>query len=245
VPRKWALLQPVDATSVEERIPGADLQDATTIVRLFAAPRGIIFIQAGCVDNPRKPNLDLADPASRVRMHPVPHQFLQQTLLAALVTHHAKKKATKGAGRLLNNMARAPSLVTPTSARSGFGECESLSRTPITLPVAIVPTGRAQREYIKSTWFSLTKKATAHTEACPVPVLQPIAPNRDNAVKFLGLPVLRQRTVLTSLRATTEVTPPLQVWNAESVAKLGEFKAGRGSPTRKWRKNIPAARKNL
>ena len=106
--KEMGLLQSVDSDILEERIP-SNLQDADNDWFGFSQRARIIFYSKDAVDNPPQNYLDLADPAyeGQVCIRSSTNSY-NQTLLAALVTHHGEEKATEWAQGVVNNMARDP-----------------------------------------------------------------------------------------------------------------------------------------
>ena len=214
--KEMGLLQSVDSDILEERIP-SNLQDADNDWFGFSQRARIIFYSKDAVDN--------------------------QTLLAALVTHHGEEKATEWAQGVVNNMARAPQGGDTDQLRGLVsGECEiSVSNSYYF--------ARAIRTEVDGLSADLDKIGLvfpdqegngAHMNLSGAGVAAN-APNRDNAVKFLEY--LSSDSAQSYFSAGNDEFPAVEgVELADSVEKLGEFKADEVNLS-EVAKNIPTAQK--
>ncbi|MBQ0717606.1 MAG: Fe(3+) ABC transporter substrate-binding protein [Sulfitobacter litoralis] len=241
--KEMGLLQPVDSDILEERIPG-NLQDADNEWFGFSQRARIIFYSKDAVDNPPQTYLDLADPTyeGQVCIRSSTNSY-NQTLLAALVTHHGEEKATEWAQGVVNNMARAPQGGDTDQLRGLVsGECEvSVSNSYYF--------ARAIRTEVDGLSADLDKIGLvfpdqdgngAHMNLSGAGVAAN-APNRDNAVKFLEY--LASDSAQSYFSAGNDEFPAVEgVELAESVEKLGTFKADEVNLS-EVAKNIPTAQK--
>ncbi len=241
--KEMGLLQSVDSDILEERIP-SNLQDADNDWFGFSQRARIIFYSKDAVDNPPQNYLDLADPAyeGQVCIRSSTNSY-NQTLLAALVTHYGEEKATEWAQGVVNNMARAPQGGDTDQLRGLVsGECEiSVSNSYYF--------ARAIRTEVDGLSADLDKICLvfpdqegngAHMNLSGAGVAAN-APNRDNAVKFLEY--LSSDSAQSYFSAGNDEFPAVEgVELAESVEKLGEFKADEVNLS-EVAKNIPTAQK--
>ena len=241
--KEMGLLQSVDSDILEERIP-SNLQDADNDWFGFSQRARIIFYSKDAVDNPPQNYLDLADPAyeGQVCIRSSTNSY-NQTLLAALVTHHGEEKATEWAQGVVNNMARAPQGGDTDQLRGLVsGECEiSVSNSYYF--------ARAIRTEVDGLSADLDKIGLvfpdqegngAHMNLSGAGVAAN-APNRDNAVKFLEY--LSSDSAQSYFSAGNDEFPAVEgVELADSVEKLGTFKADEVNLS-EVAKNIPTAQK--
>ncbi len=241
--KEMGLLQSVDSDILEERIP-SNLQDADNDWFGFSQRARIIFYSKDAVDNPPQNYLDLADPAyeGQVCIRSSTNSY-NQTLLAALVTHHGEEKATEWAQGVVNNMARAPQGGDTDQLRGLVsGECEiSVSNSYYF--------ARAIRTEVDGLSADLDKIGLvfpdqegngAHMNPSGAGVAAN-APNRDNAVKFLEY--LSSDSAQSYFSAGNDEFPAVEgVELADSVEKLGTFKADEVNLS-EVAKNIPTAQK--
>jgi len=118
--------------------------------------------------------------------------------------------------------------MTPTSCAVCFsGECGNLVSNSNYFARAIRTTWTAALILIKSRGFSPNQERNgAHMENLfRLPCCKPMRQTRDNAVKFLDVPVLEHAQPTSLCRATTNYPPFLGVKTGEVVAIVGEFKA--------------------
>jgi iron(III) transport system substrate-binding protein len=241
--KNMGLLQPVDSDILEDRIP-ANLQDTDNNWFGFSQRSRIIFYAKDTVDTPPMNYLDLADPAyeGKICIRSSTNSY-NQTLLAALVTHHGEEKATEWAQGVVDNMARAPQGGDTDQLRGIVsGECEIAVSNSYYFARAIrTDVSGVSADIAKIGWVFPDQDGTgAHMNLSGAGVAAN-APNRDNAVKFLEY--LSSDSSQSYFSAGNDEFPAVEgVELADSVAKLGEFKADEVNLS-EVAENIPTAQK--
>ncbi len=241
--KNMGLLQSVDSDVLEDRIP-ANLQDNDNKWFGFSQRSRIIFYAKNSVDTPPMTYLELADPAykGKVCIRSSSNSY-NQTLLAAIVTHHGEEEATAWAQGVVDNMARAPQGGDTDQLRGIVsGECEiAVSNTYYFARALRTDVSGVSAEIDKIGWVFPDQDGTgAHMNLSGAGVAVN-APNRDNAVKFLEY--LSSDSAQAYFSAGNDEFPAVKgVELAESVAKLGEFKADEVNLS-EVAENIPTAQK--
>ncbi|NOR31993.1 MAG: extracellular solute-binding protein [Sulfitobacter sp.] len=241
--KNMGLLQSVDSDVLEDRIP-ANLQDNDNKWFGFSQRSRIIFYAKDSVDTPPMTYLELADPAykGKVCIRSSSNSY-NQTLLAAIVTHHGEEEATAWAQGVVDNMARAPQGGDTDQLRGIVsGECEiAVSNTYYFARALRTDVSGVSAEIDKIGWVFPDQEGTgAHMNLSGAGVAVN-APNRDNAVKFLEY--LSSDSAQAYFSAGNDEFPAVKgVELAESVAKLGEFKADEVNLS-EVAENIPTAQK--
>ena len=223
--KEMGLLQSVDSDILEERIP-SNLQDADNDWFGFSQRARIIFYSKDAVDNPPQNYLDLADPAyeGQVCIRSSTNSY-NQTLLAALVTHHGEEAATDWAKGVVANMARAPQGGDTDQLRGIVsGECEIAVGNSYYFARSIrkdVKGLSADRDMIG--WvFPAQNAEGAHMNLSGGGVAAH-APNRENAIKFLEY--LSSDTAQQYFSGGNDEYPSVPgVGLSASVARLGLFR---------------------
>ena len=237
------VLQPVESAVLEERIP-ASLRDADNEWFGFSQRARIIFYNKERVPTPPQTYLALADPAyeGMVCIRSSTNTY-NQTLLAAMITHHGTEVATDWARGVVANMAREPQGGDTDQLRGlASGECD----------IAVANTyyfARALRDDVEGVsdhldiigWLFPSQQAEgAHMNLSGGGVAAH-APNREAAVKFLEYLASDQAQIYFS--AGNDEYPAVPgVPLADSVARLGEFKPDEVNLS-EVAKNIPEAQK--
>tara|TARA_R110002012_G_scaffold69247_2_gene179308 strand:+ start:2598 stop:3626 length:1029 start_codon:yes stop_codon:yes gene_type:complete len=241
--KNMGLLQSVDSDILEERIP-ANLQDNENDWFGFSQRARIIFYAKDAVDSPPVTYLDLADPAlkGKVCIRSSSNEY-NQTLLAAIVTHHGEEKATEWAQGVVGNMARSPQGGDTDQLRGLVsGECEiAVSNSYYFARALRTDVDGVSTEIDKIGWIFPDQDGNgAHMNLSGAGVAAN-APNRDNAVKFLEY--LSSDSAQVYFSSGNDEFPAVKgVALAESVAKLGEFKADEVNLS-DVAQNIPTAQK--
>jgi iron(III) transport system substrate-binding protein len=241
--KNMGLLQSVDSEILEERIP-SNLQDTENEWFGFSQRARIIFYAKDTVDTPPLTYLDLADPAyeGKVCIRSSSNEY-NQTLLAAIVTHYGEEKATAWAQGVVDNMARAPQGGDTDQLRGLVsGECEvAVSNTYYFARALRTDVDGVSGEIDKIGWvFPDQEDIGAHMNLSGAGVAAN-APNRDNAVKFLEY--LSSESAQVYFSTGNDEFPAVKgVPLADSVAKLGEFKADDVNLS-EVAENIPTAQK--
>lgn len=241
--KNMGLLQSVDSDILEERIP-ANLQDNENDWFGFSQRARIIFYAKDAVDSPPVTYLDLADPAlkGKVCIRSSSNEY-NQTLLAAIVTHHGEEKATEWAQGVVGNMARSPQGGDTDQLRGLVsGECEiAVSNSYYFARALRTDVDGVSAEIDKIGWIFPDQDGNgAHMNLSGAGVAAK-APNRDNAVKFLEY--LSSDSAQVYFSSGNDEFPAVKgVALAESVAKLGEFKADEVNLS-DVAQNIPTAQK--
>jgi iron(III) transport system substrate-binding protein len=241
--KNMGLLQSVDSELLEERIP-SNLQDTENEWFGFSQRARIIFYANETVDTPPMTYLDLADPAyeGKVCIRSSSNEY-NQTLLAAIVTHYGEEKATAWAQGVVDNMARAPQGGDTDQLRGIVsGECEvAVSNTYYFARALRTDVDGVSGDIDKISWvFPDQEGFGAHMNLSGAGVAAN-APNRDNAVKFLEY--LSSESAQIYFSTGNDEFPAVKgVPLADSVAKLGEFKADDVNLS-EVAKNIPTAQK--
>lgn len=219
------VLQAIDSPVLEARVPGY-LQDSDNQWFGFSLRARIIFYDKEDVQNPPRSYADLADPAYKgmvcIRSS---SNVYNQTMLAAMITHHGEDAAREWAGNVVANFARDPQGGDTDQLRGIVsGECD----------VAVSNTyymARALRREVKGVSDSLDRLgwifpdqggAGAHMNLSGGGVAAH-APNRDNAIAFLEYLASDQAQKYFS--AGNDEYPAVPgVGLSPSVAALGFFK---------------------
>ncbi|WP_372989336.1 Fe(3+) ABC transporter substrate-binding protein [Sulfitobacter sp.] len=241
--KNMGLLQSVDSDILEERIP-ANLQDNENDWFGFSQRARIIFYAKDTVDSPPVTYLDLADPAlkGKVCIRSSSNEY-NQTLLAAIVTHHGEEKATEWAQGVVGNMARSPQGGDTDQLRGLVsGECEiAVSNSYYFARALRTDVDGVSTEIDKIGWIFPDQDGNgAHMNLSGAGVAAN-APNRENAVKFLEY--LSSDSAQVYFSSGNDEFPAVKgVALAESVAKLGEFKADEVNLS-DVAQNIPTAQK--
>jgi len=241
--KNMGLLQPVESAVLEERIP-ANLQDTDNDWFGFSQRARIIFYNKNSVDVPPANYMDLADPAykGKVCIRSSTNEY-NQTLLAAIVTHFGENKATEWAEGVVDNMARAPQGGDTDQLRGLIsGECEvSVSNSYYFARALRTDVNGLSDNIDQIGWVFPDQDGNgAHMNLSGAGVAAN-APNRDNAVKFLEY--LASDSAQAYFSAGNDEFPAVKgVELAESVAKLGEFKADEINLS-EVAQNIPTAQK--
>lgn len=224
--KDMGLLQSVDSEELESRIP-ANLQDDDNTWFGMSQRSRIIFYNKNTVDNPPQTYLDLADPAykGQVCIRSSSNAY-NQTLLAAIVTHEGEEAATEWAKGVVENMARAPQGGDTDQLRGIVsGECDIAVSNTYYFARAIrqdVDGVSAEIDTIGWVWPDQDGNG-AHMNLSGAGVAAN-APNKENAVKFLEY--LASDSAQQYFSAGNDEFPTVKgVELAESVKKLGEFKA--------------------
>lgn len=237
------ILQSVDSAVLEDRIPG-NLQDADNQWFGFSQRSRIIFYDKADVPEPPQTYADLADPKykGQVCIRSSSNAYMQ-TLLAAIIEHEGEDAAKAWAEGVVANFAREPQGGDTDQLRGLVsGECD----------IAVANTyyfARALRKDVKGLsdsvdaigWVFPDQDGNgAHMNLSGAGVAAH-APNRDNAIKFLEYLSGDQAQIYFS--AGNDEYPAVEgVDLAESVRKLGEFKADTVDLSA-VADNIPAAQK--
>ncbi len=227
------LLQPVESAVLEERIP-ASLRDADNQWFGFSQRARIIFYNKERVPTPPQTYLALADPAyeGMVCIRSSTNTY-NQTLLAAMITHHGTEVATDWARGVVANMAREPQGGDTDQLRGlASGECD----------IAVANTyyfARALRDDVEGVsdhldiigWLFPSQEAEgAHMNLSGGGVAAH-APNREAAVKFLEYLASDQAQIYFS--AGNDEYPAVPgVPLAELGGQAGRVQGRRGQPLR-------------
>lgn len=237
------LLQSVDSDILEERIP-ANLQDADNQWFGFSQRSRIIFYDKDEITDPPQTYLDLADPEYKgeVCIRSSSNAY-NQTLLAAIITHEGEEAAKEWAAGVVDNMARPPQGGDTDQLRGLVsGECGiAVSNTYYFARAIRTNVDGVSDSIDQIAWVFPDQEGNgAHMNLSGAGVAAN-APNRDNAVKFLEYLASDQAQVYFS--AGNDEYPAVPgVEMAESVEKLGEFKADEVNLS-EVAENIPAAQR--
>ncbi|GGH34627.1 iron(III) transport system substrate-binding protein [Cribrihabitans marinus] len=237
------VLQSIDSDVLEERIP-ANLQDNDNQWFGFSQRARIIFYDKNEVENPPQTYVDLADPAYKGMVcHRSSTNVYSQTLLSAVIENHGAEAAKAWAQGMVDNFARDPQGGDTDQLRGIVsGECD----------IAVANTyyfARALRKDVDGLsseidmigWvFPAQDAEGAHMNLSGGGVAAN-APNRENAIKFLEYLASDQAQQYFSA-GNDEFPAAPGVPLAESVQKLGEFKAD-DVDLSKVAKNVPEAQK--
>lgn len=237
------LLQSVDSEILEERIP-ANLQDADNQWFGFSQRSRIIFYDKDEITDPPQTYAELADPKYKgeicIRSSSNPYN---QTLLAAIITHDGEEAAKTWAEGVVANMARPPQGGDTDQLRGLVsGECGiAVSNTYYFARANRTDVDGVSDSIDQIGWVFPDQEGNgAHMNLSGAGVAAN-APNRDNAVKFLEYLASDQAQVYFS--AGNDEYPAVDgVEIAESVKKLGEFKADEVNLS-DVAENIPAAQR--
>ncbi|MDP5218378.1 Fe(3+) ABC transporter substrate-binding protein [Ruegeria sp. 2205SS24-7] len=237
------VLQSIDSAVLEERIP-ANLQDSDNQWYGFSQRARIIFFDKNDVANPPMTYVDLAKPEYKGMVcHRSSSNVYSQTLLSAVIENHGAEAAKGWAQGMVDNFARDPQGGDTDQLRGLVsGECD----------ISVANTyyfARALRKDVKGLtpeiemigWvFPAQEAEGAHMNLSGGGVAAH-APNKDNAVKFLEYLASDQAQQYFS--AGNDEFPAVEgVALAESVQKLGEFKAD-DVDLSAVAKNVPEAQK--
>ncbi len=237
------LLQSVDSDILEERIP-ANLQDEDNQWFGFSQRSRIIFYDKDEISEPPQTYLDLADPKYKgeVCIRSSSNAY-NQTLLAAIITHEGEEAAKEWAAGVVDNMARPPQGGDSDQLRGLVsGECGiAVSNTYYFARAIRTDVDGISDSIDQIGWVFPDQDGNgAHMNLSGAGVAAN-APNRDNAVKFLEYLASDQAQVYFS--AGNDEYPAVPgVEMAESVEKLGEFKADEVNLS-EVAENIPAAQR--
>ncbi|MEM9797285.1 MAG: Fe(3+) ABC transporter substrate-binding protein [Pseudomonadota bacterium] len=235
------LLQSVDSTILEERIP-ANLQDSDNQWFGFSQRARIFFYDKEDVANPPQTYTDLADPAyAGMVCHRSSSNVYSQTLLSAVIENHGEAAARDWAQGVVNNFARDPQGGDTDQLRGIVsGECDvSVSNTYYF--------ARAIRKDVEGVSSDIDKIGVlfpsqegegAHMNLSGGGVAAN-APNRDNAVRFLEYLASDQAQQYFSA-GNDEYPAVATVARSESVQSLGEF-TGDDVSLSAVAKNLPLA----
>ncbi|MFA3916930.1 extracellular solute-binding protein [Ruegeria hyattellae] len=220
------VLQSIDSTVLEDRIP-ANLQDSDNQWYGFSQRARIIFFDKNDIASPPMTYVDLAKPEYKGMVcHRSSSNVYSQTLLASVIENHGTEAAKSWAQGMVDNFARDPQGGDTDQLRGIVsGECE----------ISVANTyyfARALRKDVKGLtpdiemigWvFPAQDAEGAHMNLSGGGVAAH-APNKDNAVLFLEYLASDQAQQYFS--AGNDEFPAVDgVALAESVQKLGEFKA--------------------
>ncbi|WP_372570645.1 extracellular solute-binding protein [Ruegeria jejuensis] len=237
------VLQSIDSAVLEERIP-ANLQDSDNQWYGFSQRARIIFFDKNDVANPPMTYVDLAKPEYKGMVcHRSSSNVYSQTLLSAVIENHGAEAAKGWAQGMVDNFARDPQGGDTDQLRGIVsGECD----------ISVANTyyfARALRKDVKGLtpeiemigWvFPAQQAEGAHMNLSGGGVAAH-APNKDNAVLFLEYLASDQAQQYFS--AGNDEFPAVEgVALAESVQKLGEFKADEVDLSA-VAKNVPEAQK--
>lgn len=219
------ILQPIESTVLETRIPG-NLQDSDNQWFGFSQRARIIFYDKNEVSDPPMTYADLADPKYKgmVCIRSSTNTY-NQTLLASIIENQGEQAARDWANGVVANMAREPQGGDTDQMRGVVsGECE----------IAVGNTyyfARSHRKDVKGLsadrdmigWVFPSQNAEgAHMNLSGGGVALN-APNRDNAIKFLEYLSSDQAQQYFS-NGNDEYPAVPGVGLSPSVASLGFFK---------------------
>ncbi|HCE72535.1 Fe(3+) ABC transporter substrate-binding protein [Ruegeria pomeroyi] len=241
--KEAGLLQAIDSAVLEDRIP-ANLQDSDNQWFGFSQRARLYFYDKAGVSAPPATYLDLADPAykGQVCIRSSTNTY-NQTLLAAIITHHGEDVARDWAESVVANMAREPQGGDTDQLRGIVsGECGIAVSNSYYF-------ARALRSDVKGLSGEIDKIGIAFpsqdAEGAHMNLsgggVAAHAPNRDNAVKFLEYLASDQAQVYFS-NGNDEYPAVTGVDLADNVAALGEFKADEVNLS-EVAANIPMAQK--
>ena len=241
--KEAGLLQSIDSTVLEERVP-ANLQDSDNEWFGFSQRGRIIFFNKDKVANPPATYADLAKPEYKgmVCIRSSSNTY-NQTLLASIVTHEGPEAAKSWAEGIVANMARDPQGGDTDQLRGIVsGECDIAVSNTYYFARAIrkdVKGLSAERDMVG--WvFPNQDSYGAHMNLSGGGVAAH-APNKENAVLFLEYLASDQAQQYFS--SGNDEFPAVEgVELADSVKALGEFKADEVNLS-EVAKNIPEAQK--
>jgi iron(III) transport system substrate-binding protein len=218
------LLQSIDSTILEERIPD-NLQDNDNQWFGFSQRARVIFYDKADVTNPPMTYLDLADPAyaGLVCIRSSSNTY-NQTLLASIIENHGEDVARAWAQGVVDNMARDPQGGDTDQLRGIVsGECEIAVSNTYYFARALrtdVDGVSESIDMIGLQWPSQDAEG-AHVNLSGAGVATN-APNRDNAILFLEYLASDQAQQYFS--AGNDEFPAVEgVALSAEVASLGDF----------------------
>ena len=218
------LLQSIDSTILEERIPN-NLQDSDNQWFGFSQRARVIFYDKADVTNPPMTYLDLADPAyaGLVCIRSSSNTY-NQTLLASIIENHGEDVARAWAQGVVDNMARDPQGGDTDQLRGIVsGECEIAVSNTYYFARALrsdVDGVSESIDMIGLQWPSQDAEG-AHVNLSGAGVATN-APNRDNAILFLEYLASDQAQQYFS--AGNDEFPAVEgVALSAEVASLGDF----------------------
>jgi iron(III) transport system substrate-binding protein len=218
------LLQSIDSTILEERIPD-NLQDNDNQWFGFSQRARVIFYDKADVTNPPMTYLDLADPAyaGLVCIRSSSNTY-NQTLLASIIENHGEDVARAWAQGVVGNMARDPQGGDTDQLRGIVsGECEIAVSNTYYFARALrtdVDGVSESIDMIGLQWPSQDAEG-AHVNLSGAGVATN-APNRDNAILFLEYLASDQAQQYFS--AGNDEFPAVEgVALSAEVASLGDF----------------------
>ncbi|WP_425044783.1 extracellular solute-binding protein [Primorskyibacter sp. S87] len=237
------ILQPVDSTILEERIP-ANLQDTDNQWFGYSQRGRIIFYDKNDVAEPPMNYADLADPKYKglVCIRSSSNTY-NQTLLASIVTHAGADAAKAWAEGVVANMARDPQGGDTDQLRGIVsGECDISVSNTYYFARSIrkdVKGLSADRDMIG--WVFPDQGGNGAHMNLSGGGLAAHAPNKDNAIKFLEYLASDQAQLYFSA-GNDEFPAVTGVELADPVKALGEFRADDVNLA-DVAKNIPEAQK--
>lgn len=220
------VLQSIDSAVLEEKIP-ANLQDADNQWFGFSQRSRIIFYNKETTKNIPATYMDLAKPEfkGQVCIRSSSNTY-NQTLLAAIVTHHGEAAAKDWAAGVVANMARPPKGGDTDQLRGLVsGECDVSVSNSYYFARAIRKNVKGVSEHRDQIGWVFPSQETvgAHMNLSGAGVAVN-APNKENAIKFLEyLASDSAQKYFSSGNDEFPVVPGVEL--APSVAALGEFKA--------------------
>ncbi|MQY41713.1 extracellular solute-binding protein [Epibacterium sp. SM1969] len=220
------VLQSIDSAVLEERIP-TNLQDADNQWFGFSQRSRIIFYSKENTKNVPQTYLDLAKPEfkGKVCIRSSRNTY-NQTLLAAIVTHHGEDAAKDWAAGIVDNMARPPKGGDIDQLRGLVsGECEVAVSNSYYFARAIRKNVKGVSDNLDQIGWIFPSQDTvgAHMNLSGAGVAVN-APNKENAIKFLEYLASDSAQKYFSW-GNDEFPVVAGVERAPSVKELGEFKA--------------------
>ena len=222
------ILQAVDSTVLEERIP-ANLRDAANEWFGFSQRARIVFYDMNDVSEPPRTYLELADPKYRGQVcSRSSTNVYTQTLMAAMIENHGEDAARDWAQGVVDNFAREPQGGDTDQLRALVsGECDvSLSNTYYfarAIRTEVDGLGADERTMIGWVFPRMGPDAGSHVNLSAGGIAAN-APNRDNAVRFLEYLASDQAQTYFSA-GNDEYPVVVGVPVSKSVAALGELEA--------------------
>jgi iron(III) transport system substrate-binding protein len=241
--KDMGLLQPTESEVLETRIP-ENLQDSDNEWFGLSQRSRIIFYNNETVDNPPQTYAALADPAykGQICIRSSSNEY-NQTLLAAIITHEGEEAAREWAQGVLDNMAREPQGGDTDQLRGVVsGECDiAVSNTYYFARAHRTSVDGVSDQIGKIGWVWPDQDGNgAHMNLSGGGVAAN-APNPENAVRFLEY--LASNSAQEYFSQGNDEFPAVEgVALADSVAKLGEFKADTVNLS-DVAENVPAAQK--
>ena len=219
------LLQSVDSSTLEARIPGY-LQDAENQWFGLSQRARIIFYDKETVSSPPRTYAALADPqyAGKICIRSSSNAY-NQTLLAAMITHNGEDVARNWAAGIVSNMARSPQGGDTDQLRGLVsGECAiSVSNTYYFARALRTDVSGVSDSIAKIGWVFPDQGGNGAHMNLSGGAVAAHSPNYDNAVMFLEYLASDQAQVYFS--AGNDEYPAVPgVALSLSVAQLGFFK---------------------